>query len=196
MIDHLKGPGRSALAGTLARVRLGSEVLALLLLSACSSEARIRPSQGRPEGMLQTSAGTPANATPVRTDNPTQLLGGSPANPPPAGAAAAAPPAVGRTASPAAAPAVAIVDECPGMLDPALVATLQAGDVQRGSRWLYPYDQTVIPRGLLAPVLQWDGPPASAIYLHMQSKAFDYKGCFKAGSAPNLTIPQTAWERA
>lgn len=196
MIENTNRPAGSVLAGRRLRVCVGSEVLALLFLSACSSEAPVGASQSRPQSMVQAGTSSAANVLPTRTDNPTQPVGGSAANPARSGAAAATPPPASRATPPPAATASASVDECPGMLDSASAATLRAADVQRGSRWLYPYDQTVIPRGLLAPVLQWDGPPASAIYLHLQSKSFDYKGCFKPGSAPNFTIPQTVWEQA
>jgi hypothetical protein len=49
----------------------------------------------------------------------------------------------------------------------------------------------------MAPVLQWDSPAAEAIYLHLHSSAFDYKGCFMlATAAANLPIPQAAWDTA
>jgi len=63
---------------------------------------------------------------------------------------------------------------------------------------LYPYDGTVWPQGLLAPLLQWN-PGAHAfdsVYLHIQEKAFDYQGYFAANKMPfvNLPIPQAAWD--
>src|SRR5436305_924911 len=53
--------------------------------------------------------------------------------------------------------------------------------------FLYPYDKTVFPRGILAPLLQWDpdGHAFDALYIHISEKAFDYKGYFQkpAGAA-------------
>ncbi len=63
---------------------------------------------------------------------------------------------------------------------------------------LYPYDGTVWPQGLLAPLLQWN-PGAHAfdsVYVHLQEAHFDYKGYFAsntAGSFVNVPIPQAAW---
>lgn len=41
---------------------------------------------------------------------------------------------------------------------------------------LYPYDQTVFPRGLTGPVIQWDGGgPGDLYYIHAYSDFFDFK---------------------
>ncbi|MBL9107395.1 MAG: PD40 domain-containing protein [Myxococcales bacterium] len=41
---------------------------------------------------------------------------------------------------------------------------------------LYPYDQTVFPRGLTGPVVQWDGGGAGDLYyIHAYSEFFDFK---------------------
>ena len=63
-----------------------------------------------------------------------------------------------------------------GLADAAL-QRLQAGGGP-GAKWLYPYDGTVFPRGLGAPLLMWDGP-ADAIYVHITATGFDYKACVK-----------------
>jgi hypothetical protein len=64
---------------------------------------------------------------------------------------------------------------------------------------LYPYDGTVWPRGLWAPLLQWDPGPSrkfDAVLIELRSKHFDYKGTFKANATPfmNLPLPQAAWK--
>jgi hypothetical protein len=79
-----------------------------------------------------------------------------------------------------------------------------AGDagimVDPGLAWLYPYDQTVWPRGLLAPLLQWTQPMAAhnydAVYIHLQENNFEYQGYFSANATPfvNTPIPQVAWQ--
>ncbi|MGZ3430031.1 MAG: hypothetical protein ACXVCV_25445, partial [Polyangia bacterium] len=62
---------------------------------------------------------------------------------------------------------------------------------------LYPYDGTVWPRGLLAPLLQWN--PAArnfdAVMVKLHSKNFDYTGTFAKNATPfiNLPIPQGVW---
>ncbi|MGD0526742.1 MAG: Ig-like domain-containing protein [Polyangiaceae bacterium] len=68
-----------------------------------------------------------------------------------------------------------------------------------GLTWLYPYDKTVWPQGLLAPLLQW-GPGAvgnyDAIYIHLSEAGFDYQGYFAANGTPfnNHPILQPAWD--
>jgi hypothetical protein len=165
----------------------------LLVMSACSTEAPSRAASNPAQGG---ATGTGPGPSVVDIQNPSTSNAGLPTNPVQSAGAAAPSSAQAQGTEPRSREAVAI-DECPGALSASEVAPLQAADVKQGSRWLYPYDQTVIPRGLLAPVLQWDGPAAAGtIYLHMRSKSFDYKGCFKEGTAANLTIPQTAWEQA
>ncbi len=62
---------------------------------------------------------------------------------------------------------------------------------------LYPYDGTVFPQGLLAPLLQWDAGKHAfdAVKLHISSDHYDYEGDFAANATPfvNLPIPQAAW---
>jgi hypothetical protein len=62
---------------------------------------------------------------------------------------------------------------------------------------LYPYDGTVWPQALLAPLLQWASGSHSfdSAYVHIQEKHFEYKGYFAANAKPfvNLPIPQAAW---
>ncbi len=67
---------------------------------------------------------------------------------------------------------------------------------------LYPYDGTVWPRGLLAPLLQWKNGahPAQAIRIKIQSGAYSYTGYFGRPSALGSSaafqrhpIPQGAW---
>jgi hypothetical protein len=66
-----------------------------------------------------------------------------------------------------------------------------------GVSLLYPYDKTVWPQGLLAPLLQW-APGSHAFdsaYVHITEANYDYKGYFAANTTPfvNLPIPQQAW---
>jgi hypothetical protein len=63
---------------------------------------------------------------------------------------------------------------------------------------LYPYDGTVWPQGLLAPLLQWNpGVHAfDSVYVHIQEANFEYKGYFASnttGPFVNVPIPQAAW---
>ncbi|HVU03035.1 MAG TPA: hypothetical protein VHE30_14845 [Polyangiaceae bacterium] len=90
------------------------------------------------------------------------------------------------------------VNECPGSVDANTAAALQAGSGSGGSvKILYPYDGTVLPVGLAAPVIQWSQTGAAdAVYLHMSSAKFDYKGCTGANGKFQLNIPDTAWTPA
>ncbi len=64
--------------------------------------------------------------------------------------------------------------------------------------WLYPYDATVWPRGLLAPLLQWTAGSHSfdAVYIHIVENAFDYQGFFSKTATPFVHHPvtQLAWQ--
>ncbi|MEY4510894.1 MAG: hypothetical protein RLZZ450_3016 [Pseudomonadota bacterium] len=76
------------------------------------------------------------------------------------------------------------------------VALLKAGGSKDGMRWLYPYDGTIFPRGLGAPLLMWEGGAAKAVYVHITADAFEYEGCLKPDADGRLQIPKTAWEGA
>jgi len=74
-----------------------------------------------------------------------------------------------------------------------------APTADKGLAWLYPYDRTVWPRGLLAPLLQWQSGAVGAydaVYIHLQEKGFDYQGFFTAPAKPFINHPilQTAWD--
>jgi hypothetical protein len=62
---------------------------------------------------------------------------------------------------------------------------------------LYPYNGTVWPRGLLAPLIQWDPGTRSfdAVMVKLHAKNFDYLGTFAKNATPfvNLPIPQQVW---
>jgi hypothetical protein len=62
--------------------------------------------------------------------------------------------------------------------------------------WLYPYDRTVWPRGILAPLLQWTtARPLDAVYIHVTEASFEYQGFFQRPAAPFVhhPIPQDVW---
>jgi hypothetical protein len=64
--------------------------------------------------------------------------------------------------------------------------------------WLYPYDQTVWPQGLLPPLLQWTAPPtpASAVYIHLKQANYEFKGYYAGKNLINQPIDPTAWKTA
>jgi hypothetical protein len=64
---------------------------------------------------------------------------------------------------------------------------------------LYPYDGTVWPRGLLAPLIQWS-PGAhqfDSVYVHIKELNYEYQGYFKANASNfvNLPLPQAIWNQ-
>ncbi|APR87250.1 tolB protein precursor [Minicystis rosea] len=95
--------------------------------------------------------------------------------------------------------------------DPGVVTTLGSptGDGSaQGLKLLYPYDKTVWPRGLLAPLLMWDWSVGDAdaiqIELTTTSGSFSWKGTFAkpailaqtGGKFIRHPIPQDIWEMA
>lgn len=87
-----------------------------------------------------------------------------------------------------------IVDETgpdnPAGLSQADVKDLLAGGPTDEMTWLYPYEGTVFPRGMLAPLIMWNGDPAvDAVYLRITSRAFSYRGILKPTTQSGLWLP-------
>lgn len=82
--------------------------------------------------------------------------------------------------------------------DAATVQKLESGSGGSGDlELLNPYDGTVFPRGLIAPLLMWrGGGTADVVYVHVKSSAFEYKGCSKPSAPGQLQIPQDVWDQA
>jgi len=92
-----------------------------------------------------------------------------------------------------------ILDECPGTVPDEVAQRLRDPALMPAdSGWLYPYDQTVFPRGLIAPVLQWQEPSggADAVMIHMRSMFLDYTICLPLTEPMRVQIPQAAWDLA
>jgi WD40-like Beta Propeller Repeat len=87
------------------------------------------------------------------------------------------------------------VTDNPGGVDPGTQGQLKGGGSADGTfGWLYPYDQTVFPRGLLPPTLQFKGVAATAYYVKVTSKLLTYEG-FYAGSDPlRVAWTPTLWK--
>jgi hypothetical protein len=70
-----------------------------------------------------------------------------------------------------------------------------SGTADSGFTWLYPYDKTVFPKGLLSPTMQFGGGASDAEYVHITSKTLDYEGYFPGGAANqvSLSLSQKAW---
>lgn len=89
-----------------------------------------------------------------------------------------------------------------GAVDAATRAVLMgAATAAPGLIWLYPYDQTVFPRGILAPQLQWrDGATSNfdAVRIDVEETHFAWTGTF-ARNAPtfkNHPLPADVWRTA
>ena len=74
-----------------------------------------------------------------------------------------------------------------------------ASGADAGLAWLYPYNATVWPRGILAPLLQWQvGAKGDydAVKIHVTEASFEYTGYFAKTATPFVhhPIPQAAWK--
>jgi len=95
---------------------------------------------------------------------------------------------------------VAIISD-PDELDASLKDDLQVGGHDGAAgvgpdgdfRFLYPYDKTVFPRGLSAPLLQLGGADADATYVKISAGAFSYEAFAAAGGLTQVTLPPEVW---
>jgi hypothetical protein len=92
-----------------------------------------------------------------------------------------------------------LLDDCePGDasgLSAETIATLMKGGGE-GLTWLYPYDGTVFPSGLQAPLVMWGGSTGDAVYVRLHSASFEYRGCLVPTAAGQLAFPQRGWDLA
>ncbi len=87
-------------------------------------------------------------------------------------------------------------------IDTALQERLRAGSAGAGAgnqpdgsfRWLYPYDKTVFPRGLLPPTLQFAGTRPAVLRLHIKSIWFEYEGFFLGSNPARLPVATSLWQ--
>ncbi|MBS2029329.1 MAG: hypothetical protein JST54_15615 [Deltaproteobacteria bacterium] len=83
-------------------------------------------------------------------------------------------------------------------VDAATVAVLQSTPTaDPGQALLYPYDSTVWPQDLLAPLLQWQNGAhlPDAVLIHLECPTFTWDGTFGATANPFIhhPVPQAAW---
>jgi hypothetical protein len=169
------------------------------LATACAGDSRSStpripiPSATAGTGSAAVGAGSAGNFGPTSNpNNPLVQLG------PAAGSGGAMAPATMGTGS---SRDPVLIDQCmavnPAGLSDADAKKLQAGGTGGAAlKWLYPYDGTVFPRGMLAPLLMWNGGAADAVYVHIKSKAFEYKACLKPTAAGQLQLTQDVWDKA
>lgn len=87
-----------------------------------------------------------------------------------------------------------------GPVSPQTLAVLQSTPMaDPGLTWLYPYEQTVWPRGILAPLLQWQrgAQSADAVGIHLECAHFTWDGAFARTATPFIhhPIPQAVWKQ-
>src|SRR5262245_17182320 len=164
----------------LRHVAVATAVVAMVVLCGCSAEPPVGTRMTSP--VVVTSGSGPAavgsagagSGFSSRPSMPLVATSGAPAAA--IGGMAAPPPNTqATTTSPRS------LDKCgagnTAGLNDAQIKTLMMGGAPGSMRWLYPYDGTVFPRGMLAPTLMWDGADGKAVYVHIQSKRVEYRGC-------------------
>ena len=63
-------------------------------------------------------------------------------------------------------------------------------------KWAYPYDDTVFPRGLAAPLLMWNGSTAGDVFrVALASETFDWETFVDVGPPSRFTIPAAIWTK-
>jgi hypothetical protein len=90
---------------------------------------------------------------------------------------------------------ICVITENPGNVSTATQTQLQGGGTADPAfGWLYPYDNTVFPRGLIPPTMQFTGITADAEYVHITCESLDYKGYFTPPAGPpQLALPPLSW---
>ncbi|HVZ30837.1 MAG TPA: hypothetical protein VG963_00340 [Polyangiaceae bacterium] len=93
------------------------------------------------------------------------------------------------------------IDECgpgnaAGLQGATLAAARAGGSVAADARILYPYDSTLFPARIAAPLLMWTGPSTDAIYLRARAAGLVYEGCVLPSGDHELAIPSTLWFEA
>jgi hypothetical protein len=86
------------------------------------------------------------------------------------------------------------MSENPGGVSVGDQSLLQSGGAADSAfRWLYPYDGTIFPRGLAAPLLQFGGEAADALLLEIEFPGFSYQGFFAGADPSRITLPDAVW---
>jgi WD40-like Beta Propeller Repeat len=88
-----------------------------------------------------------------------------------------------------------VLAENPGAVPSGTQASLVAGGKADPSfAFLYPYDQTVFPRGLAAPTMQFAGTPPDAAYVHISFSGLEYKGFYGPSNPGRIVLSNAAWK--
>ncbi len=88
-----------------------------------------------------------------------------------------------------------LLSENPGNVDATTQGKLKAGGkADSAFRWLYPYDQTIFPRGIDGPKMQFDGAAPDAVYVHITTKYLEYQGFFGASNPGRVSLSAASWK--
>ncbi len=89
---------------------------------------------------------------------------------------------------------ICVIDENLGNLDDTTKGLLDGGGTADAAfRFLYPYDKTVFPRGLIPPTLQFDGAAPDAMKVRIYFNGMDYEGYFGPASPARLKLSDALW---
>jgi hypothetical protein len=160
-------------------LQIASLTAVLLGCAACAA----------PHDLVVGRAPDPRTPTlPTETAGVTQLSAGNGATPVVSGAAGTNAAMVANAAPPIKPDSIdETSSDNPAGLNAADVKKLVAGGPLAEMKWLYPYDGTVFPRGTITPLVMWHGSSApDAVYFHMKSRAFEYKGVLKPAAEAGL----------
>jgi hypothetical protein len=87
-----------------------------------------------------------------------------------------------------------VIVENPGAVDTVMQGQLQTGGTADSAfAWMYPYDQTVFPRGLIPPTLQFGGSSPDAVYVHVTFPGMDYTGFYGPSAPGRLVFSPAVW---
>ena len=173
--------------------------LALALSYACSSK-QADPARSRPTGIATATAGGVSSPAAIGGVAGSTTFGGGimPTTMQPLVSNGAAGTAPSMPTLSSRDPIV--LNDC-GAMNPAGLSgpdidKLRAGGPVMDMKWLYPYEGTVFPRGMGAPLMMWNGPAADSVYLHIKARSFEYTACLKPTAAGQIAIPQDVWDQA
>jgi hypothetical protein len=86
------------------------------------------------------------------------------------------------------------ITDNPGNVASGTQTQLQGGGTADSAyKWLYPYDGTVFPRGLAAPVLQFAGAAPDAVYVQVSFSTLTYQGFYGASNPGQVTLSPQLW---
>ncbi|MBX3191865.1 MAG: hypothetical protein KF819_33045 [Labilithrix sp.] len=87
--------------------------------------------------------------------------------------------------------------ENPAGADAATIAALKAATTKDSAiQWAYPYDGTVFPRGLHAPLLMWNnGGAGDTYYVHVTSATFELESFTKVPPPSRYAFTTAGWQK-